>query len=162
MAIRESLVERDILIGMGAGPLGSLVVGPVNSILSRFISEAQGRREMAVREGSSHDVAASKVAKKFGGEEPSERAKHLSRVAFATGYGIGWGVIYAIAWRAAPPASRFAACRLEPPSSFFAMVLWLRCFACHRLCGEFLGSLCKGNAQSRRLDCRCGANASRR
>jgi hypothetical protein len=108
MSNRESSVGRDILIGMGAGLLGSLVVGPVNSFLSRLISEEQARREMAVREGSPHDVAAIKIAKKLGGEEPSERAKHLSRVAFAAAYGLGWGVIYALVRRAAPPATRFA------------------------------------------------------
>ena len=106
MAIRQSSVGRDILIGMAAGFLGSVVVGPVNSFLSRFISEEQWRREMAVREGSPHDVAANKIAKRLGGKEPSERAKRLSRVAFATAYGVGWGIIYEIVRRASPPASK--------------------------------------------------------
>lgn len=108
MANRRSSVGRDIRIGMGAGLLGSLVVGPVNAFLSRFVSEEQGRREMAVRDGSPHDVAANKIAKRLGGEQPSDRAKRLGRVAFGTAYGLGWGIIYAMVRRAAPPASRFA------------------------------------------------------
>jgi hypothetical protein len=104
MAIQFS-AGRDILIGIGAGLLGSVVVGPLNSFLSRFVSEQQRRREMAVREGSPHNVAAGKIAKKLGG---SEQAKRLSRVAFAAAYGLGWGVIYALVRRAAPPAARFA------------------------------------------------------
>jgi hypothetical protein len=104
----QSSAGRDILIGAGTGLLGSFVVGPVDAFLSRFISEEQRRRETAVREGSPHEVAASKIAKKLGGEHPSEQAKRLGRVAFAAAYGIGWGMIYALVRRAAPPASRFA------------------------------------------------------
>ena len=65
---------RNILIGMGAGLLGGLVAGPVNSFLSWFISEKQRRRKIAIREGSSQDVASSKIAKTLRGEEPSEQA----------------------------------------------------------------------------------------
>ena len=92
MTIRQSSVGRDILIGMGAGLLA--VLPSVRSILFFLGSSrrSKGQREMAVREGSPHDVAANKIAKRLGGEEPSDRAKRLGRVAFATAYRVGWGL----------------------------------------------------------------------
>jgi hypothetical protein len=128
------------VIGMRAGLLGSLAVSPVNSFLSRFISEEQRRMEMGVWEGSPHEVAGSKIAKKLGVEEPSERAKTLSRVAFATAYGVGWGIIYAMVRRGVPPPSDLRACRLEPPFFLLCDGALAPLFASHRLCGEFLGS----------------------
>lgn len=107
MAIHRSSLERDLLIGMGAGLVGMLAVAPVNSLLSRFVSEQQSRRERAVREASPHDLAARKIAERFGGDDPSEQTKQLSRAGFGIAYGLAWGVIYAMLRRSAPPVSRF-------------------------------------------------------
>lgn len=107
MSSHRSPVERDILIGMGAGLVGMLAVGPLNSFLSRFISEEQWRRERAVREASPHDLAARKIAENVGGEKPGERTERLSRVGFGAAYGIVWGIVYAMLRRSAPRVSAY-------------------------------------------------------
>lgn len=108
MGNHGSSLERDILIGMGAGLLGMLAIGPVNAFLSRFISEEQSLRERAAREASPHDLAARKIAEKFAGENPSAEAKQLGRIGFGAAYGLVWGIVYAMLRRAAPPVSRYA------------------------------------------------------
>lgn len=117
MATHKSSVQRDLMIGAGAGLLGMLAVGPVNAFLSRFISEEQYRKEHAVRDASPHDLAAEKIAERFGGNPPSEQAQLLSQLAFGAAYGLAWGMIYAMLRRSAPPISRFAG--LPFGSAFF-------------------------------------------
>ncbi len=86
---------RTLLTGVGAGLLAGGVVGLVDKLTDRLVSEEQKRREKQIRDDSAHKMAGPHFARKLLGREPSETEKRKAQAIFAASFGVMWGLIYA-------------------------------------------------------------------
>lgn len=84
-----------LLTGMAAGLLAGTVVGQVEKLTGRLVSEKQKRREKLVREDSAHNMAGPYFARKFLDHELTEVQKRRSQAVFGISYGVMWGLIHA-------------------------------------------------------------------
>lgn len=97
-----------LVLGAVAGLVASAAVGQVDVLLDRFVDPRTRRRERQVREGSPHDVAGPRLLGRLLGHRPSPRQRKGAQLAFAASYGIGWGLLYALARRRRPELARMA------------------------------------------------------
>jgi putative membrane protein len=87
-------LTRTLLTGAAAGLLASAVVGRVDKLTDRLVSDAQKRREKNVREDSAHKLAGPHFARKIVGHEISRKEERRARAVFGVTYGLVWGLIY--------------------------------------------------------------------
>ena len=94
MNVQQS-TSRTILTGVVAGLLAGAVVGQVEKLTGRLVSDEQKRREKQVREDSAHKMAGPYFARRLLGHELTEQQERRSRAAFGMAYGVMWGLVYA-------------------------------------------------------------------
>jgi rhodanese-related sulfurtransferase/uncharacterized membrane protein YagU involved in acid resistance len=102
---REVPLLRDLVTGMLAGVLANLAVAQVDKALGRFVSEEQKRREKRVREASPHKVGGTRIGERVTGRKFSEAEKRKAQMAFTVGYGMVFGLVYALVRRRVPRAT---------------------------------------------------------
>lgn len=102
---REVSLARDLAAGLAAGILADLVVAQVDKALSKLVTDEQKRRERAVREGSPHKIAGTKIGERITGRKFSEPDKRRAQVAFTLAYDLVFGAVYAVIRRRVPLAT---------------------------------------------------------
>lgn len=104
--------------GALAGVLGTLAMGPVGNVLYQLESEEKKKREEALRKEMPFETLAGRLIELGGVEPTGERKRKLGQVVH-WGYGIGWGVLYAVLRKRMP----FVRTALGSPFGlFFALV----------------------------------------
>lgn len=86
-------LTRDGLLAAIAGFMASVVMDAATTTVQRAQSPADRVRERAVSPGLAYEVAAEKAAGAIG-LELSDRARHMTGLAFHFGLGIGWAPLY--------------------------------------------------------------------
>jgi hypothetical protein len=99
--------SRTLLTGVAAGLLAGAIVGQVDKLTDRLVSEEQKRREKQVREDSAHKMAGPHFARKLLGHERSEEQARRLRAAFGISYGVMWGLIYTGLRKQLPMVSKY-------------------------------------------------------
>lgn len=104
--LRNASIGKDLLIGMAGGLLASFVVGGVDKALDHVISAKQRARERLVRRASPHEIAQEKLAGKVSEFWHGDGGERAGKLAFTALYGMGWGLVYALARRKAPALAK--------------------------------------------------------
>lgn len=115
---RERPAVRQMLIGIGAGLAGTAAAAVVDRLLDPLVSTEQKLREKLVRSGSPHETVAPKVARKMLAHRPSRAEARFARSAFGLGYGVLWGIVYALTRRFVPGVSSVAGIPFAVPFYF--------------------------------------------
>ena len=111
-------LPRTLLTGVAAGLLAGAVVGQVDKLGKRLVSEEQKKREKKVREDSAHKMAGPHFARKLLGHELSAEGERRARAAFGVTYGVTWGLIYAGLRRRFPAVCKFMGLPFAVPFFF--------------------------------------------
>jgi uncharacterized membrane protein YagU involved in acid resistance len=93
---RERSLWKDLFFGAAAGAVGSWLMSPVQSAVSRYIPESAKRREKAVSPSESATVKAGRVALEAVGLHVPDDKKEVLGQAVHFGYGIAIGAAYAL------------------------------------------------------------------
>jgi putative membrane protein len=102
---REISLGQDLVTGILAGVLADVAVAGVDQTLARFVTAEQKRREKEVREASPHAIAGTKIGERITGRQFSRPERHKAQLLFNLGYGIVFGLVYALVRRRLPRAT---------------------------------------------------------